>query len=92
MNQNLRWVVEESFEWQARHKIVCSWYERSRDRTDYRNEYQGRDRQVQKKLDTSGCDFKTRRLTNRSRYLFLHGMAVTIKEGIGVDAGTGSVE
>jgi transposase-like protein len=41
--QNLKWMIEESFEWEARHRIGCSSYERSEDRKDYRNGYRLRD-------------------------------------------------
>jgi putative transposase len=41
--QNLKWVLEESFDWEARHHIGCSSYARSDERKDYRNGYRFRD-------------------------------------------------
>lgn len=41
--RNLKWTLEESFEWEARHKTGCSLYERSDERGDYRNGYRTRD-------------------------------------------------
>lgn len=41
--QNLKFVLEESFEWEVRHKMGCSLYERSNLRSDYRNGYRERD-------------------------------------------------
>ena len=43
VTQNLKWVLEESFEWEARHKTGCSLYARSDSRDDYRNGYRTRD-------------------------------------------------
>jgi putative transposase len=43
VTQNLKWVLEESFEWEARHKTGCSLYARSDTREDYRNGYRTRD-------------------------------------------------
>jgi putative transposase len=41
--RNLKWTLEESFEWEARHKTGCNLYERSDGRGDYRNGYRTRD-------------------------------------------------
>jgi len=41
--QNLKWVLEESFEYEARHRTGCSLYERTDGRSDYRNGYRTRD-------------------------------------------------
>jgi transposase-like protein len=41
--KNLKWVLEESFEWEARHKTGCDIYERQSSRSDYRNGYRYRD-------------------------------------------------
>ena len=41
--QNVKWVLEESFEWEARHRIGCGSYVRSDSREDYRNGYRFRD-------------------------------------------------
>lgn len=41
--KNLKWTLEESFEWEASHRIGCSMYARSDDRFDYRNGYRTRD-------------------------------------------------
>jgi putative transposase len=41
--ENLKWTLEESFEWEARHKTGCSLYERDEGRCDYRNGYRTRD-------------------------------------------------
>jgi len=156
--QNLKWVLEESFEWEARHRVGCGSYERSEDRKDYRNGYRVRDilsrfgrlkdvriprlrfsgfvpcllepgrlalreveeliakcllcgasrreviemlalvfgyppsgsiiARVQKQLDVAAREFKTRPLTKRYRYLFLDGIAVTIKEAMSSKACT----
>ena len=43
VTQNLKWVLEESFEWEARHKTGCSLYARNDGRSDYRNGYRTRD-------------------------------------------------
>lgn len=43
VTRNLKWVLEESFEWEARHKTGCSFYARSEGRRDYRNGYRTRD-------------------------------------------------
>lgn len=40
---HLRWVIEESFELEAKHEIGCAFYERSDNRKDYRNGYRTRD-------------------------------------------------
>lgn len=150
--ENLKRVLEESFEWEARHRVGCWWHERSEDRKDYRNGYRTRDIQsrfgrlrdvviprlrysgfvpsllqpgrlalrdveeliakcllcgasrrevmemltltlgyppsgsviarVQKQLDASAWEFRTRRLTKRYRYLFLDGIVVTVKDGM----------
>lgn len=40
---NLKWTLEASFEWEARHKTGCSLYARVGDRIDYRNGYRTRD-------------------------------------------------
>jgi putative transposase len=40
---NLKFMLEESFEWEARHKTGCSRYARSSERCDYRNGYRTRD-------------------------------------------------
>lgn len=39
----LKQTLEESFEWEARHRTGCSLYARSADRSDYRNGYRTRD-------------------------------------------------
>jgi putative transposase len=41
--RNLKWTLEESFEWEVRHRTGCSLYERSERRGDYRNGYRTRD-------------------------------------------------
>lgn len=41
--RNLKWTLEESFEWEASHKVGCSVYARSSERSDYRNGYRTRD-------------------------------------------------
>lgn len=41
--QNLKWILEESFDWEARHRTGCSLYERNDARSDYRNGYRTRD-------------------------------------------------
>jgi len=41
--RNLKWVLEQSFEWEARHRIGCGLYERGEYRSDYRNGYRTRD-------------------------------------------------
>jgi putative transposase len=41
--ENLKFMLEESFEWEARHKTGCSLYARSSERCDYRNGYRTRD-------------------------------------------------
>jgi len=41
--RNLKSTLEESFEWEARHKTGCSLYARSSQRCDYRNGYRTRD-------------------------------------------------
>jgi transposase-like protein len=41
--QNLKWVLEESFEYEARHRTGCSLYERTDSRSDHRNGYRTRD-------------------------------------------------
>lgn len=41
--KNLQWVLEESFDWEARQKTGCSLHERSDLRSDYRNGYRFRD-------------------------------------------------
>lgn len=41
--KNLQWVLEESFDWEARQKIGCSLHERNDARADYRNGYRFRD-------------------------------------------------
>lgn len=41
--RNLKWTLEESFEWEAQHKIGCRCYERDESRADYRNGYRTRD-------------------------------------------------
>ena len=43
VTQNLQWVLEESFDWEARQRIGCSMHERSDSRSDYRNGYRFRD-------------------------------------------------
>jgi hypothetical protein len=43
VTRNLQWVLEESFDWEAREKAGCSLHERSDGRTDYRNGYRFRD-------------------------------------------------
>jgi putative transposase len=43
VTQNLKWVLEESFDWEAKHKTGCSLYARSNSREDYRNGYRTRD-------------------------------------------------
>jgi putative transposase len=43
VTENLKWVLEESFEWEASHKTGCSLYARSGARSDYRNGYRTRD-------------------------------------------------
>ncbi len=43
VTQNLKWVLEESFDWEARHRTGCSRYARSDSREDYRNGYRTRD-------------------------------------------------
>lgn len=40
---NLKFMLEESFEWEARHRTGCSRYARSSERCDYRNGYRSRD-------------------------------------------------
>lgn len=40
---NLKWVLEQCFEWEAAHKIGCRSYERNIERQDYRNGYRTRD-------------------------------------------------
>jgi transposase-like protein len=40
---NLKWVLEESFEWELKHKIGCSGYQRTENRLDYRNGSRYRD-------------------------------------------------
>lgn len=148
---SLKWVLEESFEWEASHRIGCDVYERSCARSDYRNGYRYRDiltrfgrlsdvkvprlrgcgfvpcilspgrlalpdveelvakcllcgasrrevtemltyvlgyppsgsliARVERSLDESATEFKTRKLTKRYRYLFLDGIWVTLKDG-----------
>lgn len=41
--RNLKWILEESFEWEAHHKVGCSVYARSSERCNYRNGYRTRD-------------------------------------------------
>ena len=41
--RNLKWTLEESFEWEAQHRIGCRSYEREESRSDYRNGYRTRD-------------------------------------------------
>ena len=43
VTQNLKEVLEESFEWEVRHKTGCSRYARSDGRSDYRNGHRTRD-------------------------------------------------
>jgi len=43
VTKNLQWVLEESFDWEARQKTGCSLHERSGQRADYRNGYRYRD-------------------------------------------------
>ena len=43
VTKNLQWVLEESFDWEARQRTGCSLYERSDGRSDYRNGYRFRD-------------------------------------------------
>ena len=43
VTENLKWMLEESFDWEARHKTGCSLYARDEGRTDYRNGYRTRD-------------------------------------------------
>ena len=40
---SLRWVLEQSFEWEAQHKTGCRPYDRDSQRHDYRNGYRTRD-------------------------------------------------
>jgi putative transposase len=40
---NLKWTLEESFQWEARHRTGCHLYERNEGREDYRNGYRTRD-------------------------------------------------
>jgi putative transposase len=41
--ENLKWVLEESFDWEVKNKIGCGVYERNSGRNDYRNGYRTRD-------------------------------------------------
>ena len=43
VTENLKFVLELSFEWEARHKTGCSLYARDDGRSDYRNGYRTRD-------------------------------------------------
>lgn len=43
VTQNLKFVLEESFDWEIKHKTGCSLYARSDSRQDYRNGYRTRD-------------------------------------------------
>lgn len=43
VTQNLKQMLEESFEWEARHRTGCSRYARSSQRCDFRNGYRTRD-------------------------------------------------
>jgi len=43
VTSNLKWALEESFEYEVRHKTGCSLYARSDGRADYRNGYRTRD-------------------------------------------------
>ena len=43
VTQNLKWILEESFDWEVRHRTGCSLYERNKGRKDYRNGYRTRD-------------------------------------------------
>jgi transposase-like protein len=149
--ENLKWVLEESFEWEARHKTGCDIYERKASRSDYRNGYRERDiltrfgrlkdvkvprlrysgfvpsilspgrlalpdveelvakcllcgasrsevtemltyvfgyppsgsliARVEKQLDQSAKEFKTRKLEKKYKYLFIDGIWVKVKDG-----------
>jgi transposase-like protein len=148
--ESLKWVLEESFEWEVRHKTGCDIYERHTDRSDYRNGYRYRDiltrfgrlkdvkvprlrqsgfvpsilspgrlaladveelvakcllcggsrrevsgmltyvlgyppagsliARVEKQLDESANEFRTRKLTKRYQYLFLDGIWVKVRD------------
>ncbi len=41
--RNLKWVLEESFEWEAQHRTGCRLHARDSERNDYRNGYRTRD-------------------------------------------------
>jgi putative transposase len=41
--RNLKWVLEESFEWEAQHKTGCRLHARDAERQNYRNGYRTRD-------------------------------------------------
>jgi transposase-like protein len=43
VTSNLKWALEESFEYEVRHRTGCSLYARSDGRADYRNGYRTRD-------------------------------------------------
>lgn len=43
VTQNLKFVLEESFDWEIKHKTGCGLYARSDSRQDYRNGYRTRD-------------------------------------------------
>lgn len=40
---NLKWVLEESFDWEVTHRIGCDVYERTHTRSNYRNGHRYRD-------------------------------------------------